>query len=121
MGGEEARALSPKRLPSPCSWPGCPEVTTERYCDTHRKANYKDQDQRRGSYRERGYSTQWDKVRKIYTRSHPLCERCLARGVARPVAIVHHKVPVAEGGAVLDMGNLMSLCHSCHAKEHNKR
>lgn len=51
---------------------------------------------------------------------HPLCEQCLAAGVAVPVEEVHHKIPLSEGGTH-DRGNLISLCKSCHSRIHAER
>ncbi|MEW6047007.1 MAG: HNH endonuclease signature motif containing protein [Bacillota bacterium] len=50
----------------------------------------------------------------------PLCELCLAEGRVTPAEMVHHKVPLREGGELLDMGNLVSVCRACHAKLHRR-
>lgn len=42
------------------------------------------------------------------------CERCGGRGRLE----VHHKVPLAEGGAKWDVSNLEILCRRCHFDEH---
>ncbi|WP_245586615.1 HNH endonuclease [Pleomorphomonas oryzae] len=50
-------------------------------------------DQRRGSARERGYTTRWDKARKGYLLSHPLCAYCEAEGQVTPATLVDHLYP----------------------------
>ena len=112
--------MSPKRLPTACAWPSCPEVTTERFCPKHRKANYKEQDRDRPSSSERGYDTRtWGKFRRWYLRRHPLCERCQAQGkTATPSKVVHHVTPLREGGERLDPANCEALCETCHRRHH---
>lgn len=75
-------------------------------------------DIQRGSPAERGYDTQWRKVRKQKLQEQPLCEVCLRAGYVTPATEVHHIVPVSEGGDVYAWDNLMSVCHSCHMKLH---
>jgi 5-methylcytosine-specific restriction protein A len=53
---------------------------------------------------------QWRYTRLAKLTVNPLCEVCGA--VADQV---DHKRPVADGGAVFDMGNLRSLCQRCHS------
>ncbi len=71
------------------------------------------------------YKTQnWKKTRAAYLSSvGGLCERCLARGLIVPAAVVHHRVYIDETNindptVVLDWHNLEALCASCHANEH---
>lgn len=41
-------------------------------------------DTRRGSSRERGYTTAWDKASKTHRRNHPLCAYCQAGAFGKP-------------------------------------
>lgn len=50
-------------------------------------------DERRGSARERGYTTAWDKAAKTFLSSHPLCLGCSAIGRVVPSALVDHVEP----------------------------
>ena len=112
--------IMPSRLKKPCSYPGCPNLTHERYCEQHKKQERQRQDEHRGSSRERGYTKTWEQVRMIKLRQDPLCEPCLEAGRVTPAKMVHHIIPISQGGAVLDMGNLMSVCRECHDRLHSK-
>lgn len=50
-------------------------------------------DQRRGSARERGYTTQWDKASKGFLAKHPLCLACLAAGITALSEVTDHVEP----------------------------
>ena len=45
----------------------------------------------------------------------------MEKGIAKEADLVHHIVPVREGGALLDEQNLMSLCNECHSRIHAHR
>ena len=70
------------------------------------------------------HSRAWKETRDAYMRSHQgLCEPCLARGVYRPAAIVHHKehlTPenISDPSVTLSFDNLELVCRDCHAIEH---
>ena len=69
-------------------------------------------------------SKAWRTKRKAYRQKHPLCERCLKRGLYVPAQCVHHKVHISEQNyydhaILLGDENLESLCNECHEKEHN--
>lgn len=59
----------------------------------------------------RGYDTEWHKLRNHFLRKHPLCNRC--NNIAE---MVHHKIPIKNGGERLSIDNLESLCRKCHEK-----
>lgn len=50
-------------------------------------------DDRRGSARERGYDTRWDKARKAYLAAHPCCEYCRITGRVTAATLVDHLYP----------------------------
>ena len=106
--------MSPIKPKHPCNAAGCNQLTNDRFCDVHRG----EVDRWRGTPAERGYTKQWAKVRMIKLRHQPLCERCEEQGRVKSAVIVHHIKPISEGGAVLDMGNLMSVCTTCHGVLH---
>lgn len=99
----------PRRLPTPCSQPGCPEVCYGRFCDEHQRDEYRRQDARRGTAAERGYDAKWRRVRAQYLKHHPLCEEC-----GEPAVEVHHKIPLAQGGTH-KWENLKALCKRHHS------
>lgn len=64
------------------------------------------------SRHERGYGTDWDKLRQdILKRDNHLCQGCLPRVV--PGNHVDHIKPKAKGGTD-DPHNLQTLCEPCH-------
>ncbi|MFG1452780.1 HNH endonuclease signature motif containing protein [Xanthobacter sp. V2C-8] len=72
-------------------------------------------DQRRGSARKRGYDSRWDKARKSYLSSHPLCVMCEREGRVTAATVVDHIKP-HRGDQVLfwDAGNWQPLCKPHH-------
>jgi len=71
------------------------------------------------------YNSQvWRDTREAYRKSKGgLCERCLARGLIKPAAIVHHKIYITpqnvnDPNVVLNWDNLEALCRECHENEH---
>ena len=60
-------------------------------------------------------STPWIKTRDAYRKANPLCARCYAMGIIRPMAVVDHILPADDYPDLLfDWGNLQSLCDPCH-------
>lgn len=111
----------PRRPKSPCSFPGCPNLTDGRYCEEHEKeANRSYEKYGRDKAVRRRYGRAWKRIRDSYVKTHPFCEQCFEKGIIVPVDEVHHKKPLSEGGTH-DRSNLISLCKSCHAKIHAER
>ena len=76
-------------------------------------------DLRRGSARDRGYSTAWDKFARAYLRWHPLCLYCQNRGRVTAAVLVDHIEP--HGGdpdLFMPPGDpddhFASCCATCH-------
>lgn len=84
------------------------------YRDMRRKGN------ERPTSHQRGYDANWRKLRRQKLRANPLCEECERGGLVVVATMVHHILPIEEGGEVLDWDNLMSLCEICHDKKHSK-
>jgi len=76
----------------------------------------------RGSARERGYTTAWDKTRRAKLNLQPLCERCERQGRVVAASTVHHKRELEgiDDPGRLTMGNLEALCRDCHEKHHGR-
>jgi len=103
-----ARAVSkmaeamPKKPPSLCRHPGCPNLATRRSrCPEHER-------------RSRGYGRRWrTEIRPlVIERDKGVCQECGASG-ARQVA---HIIDRRAGGPD-DPSNLRLLCDSCHSRE----
>lgn len=106
----------PRRLPAPCSTPGCPTLTTERTCPAHGRSTQRQYDQARGSAASRGYDARWRRLRLLVLRAEPLCRECGTEGRVTPAADVDHITPLRRGGTN-DRRNLQPLCHSCHSRK----
>ena len=112
----------PLAPPRPCKHPGCPETTRHHsgYCPKHRQEYNQGQRRRRDNRQQRDpfYSTsRWQKLRQWYKRQHPMCEDC---GQA-PAVMVHHIVPIKDGGDPMAVDNLKALCRDCHNYMHKKK
>ena len=68
----------PRKSKRPCSHPGCPNLTEDKYCEEH-KSLHPD----RPSAAKRGYGSKWQRLSKAYLRRHPLCVRCKHRDGSR--------------------------------------
>lgn len=100
-----------------CSKQGCRNLCEGRFCDDHeQQTNYRE----RGNFRERGYTSRWDKVRLAKVKKNPLCEPCLERGIVQATEIVHHIIAVVDRpDLIFNMDNLQSVCRACHGKLHS--
>ena len=91
----------PNKAKKPCSHFGCPNLTTERYCEAHKKDS-QSYDRYRGSAKERGYDSRWRRYRDAFLKAHPVCEcdECKANGWVKPATVVDHIIP-HKGDTVL--------------------
>ena len=103
----------PKR---PCSFPGCPKLTSGRFCDEHAKVEAKRYEKYdRSPEIKKRYGAAWRAIRDRYIAAHPLCEICKQNGKLTPAEEVHHILPLSQGGTHAEE-NLMSLCKVCHSE-----
>jgi 5-methylcytosine-specific restriction protein A len=108
----------PHKPPHPCAHPGRAELTRDRYCAAHAKSEAAAYNRfQRDPDSNRRYGRRWKQIRALYLAAHPLCERCNAGGRFVAATLVHHKRSVRDGGTH-EVGNLMSLCASCHERIH---
>lgn len=109
----------PTRALHPCMVPGCTELIREgQYCEQHFIAHSHEINQRRGSSAQRGYGHRWQRIRKMFLASHPVCEDPYGVHVGQviPATDVDHIVPLSRGGTHR-VDNLQALCHACHSRK----
>lgn len=113
----------PSRAMRFCAHTGCDQLVERGYCPAHqalRTAKATEYDRARPSAAEQGYDAAWARLRAIYLAKHPTCEECAAHGELKVAVMVHHIVPIKDGGARLDQKNLRALCNDCHERIHGK-
>lgn len=101
----------PKKPAPACRQPGCPLFAADNgFCNEHAimqgRASYAE----RGSRTERGYPSNWEKVRIHILLRDPECQGC-GNALSREV---DHILPLERGGTNQDE-NLQGLCKSCHS------
>lgn len=73
-------------------------------------------DERRETADQRGYDSQWRKIRLLLLAQQPICARCAEQGITTLAEDVHHIVPIRQDPSLrLAMSNLMPVCRQCHA------
>lgn len=104
----------PTKPNRPCCYPGCPALTTERFCPKHKRAD----DRRRGTAAERGYGSKWARYRKRFLQANPLCDICLEQGTVKAANVVDHIRP-HKGDQFLfwATSNHQPLCKACHDRK----
>ena len=107
----------PRKPKRPCSYPGCPNLTEERYCEEHKKLANRQYDRysRDKAARKLYASSEWKRIRARFLAAHPLCEQCRKEGRLTKATEVHHILPLRRGGTH-DESNLMALCKPCHSR-----
>src|SRR5689334_15702372 len=83
------------------------------------RARQREHDARRGSARERGYNTRWEKARKTYLMRNPLCVMCQKEGRVTPATVVDHIVPHKGDTALFwdTENNWQPLCKPHHDRD----
>ena len=108
----------PMKPKQPCRHPGCPNLVAagQKYCEKH-KAMHPEESRSASS---RGYGSQWQKARKKYLQSHPLCVECMKEGRYVKATDVDHII-AHRGDPKLfwDQSNWQSLCHRHHSIKTN--
>ena len=107
----------PMRLRKACRFPGCPELTYERFCATHRPITW--QNDRRATSRQRGYDRTWDKLARMRRQlDYGLCQPCLKLGELTTANTVDHIVPLhVRPDWRLVLENTQVICALCHARK----
>jgi len=111
----------PYKARKPCTYPGCPKLTTGRYCEEHAKTEAKRYNQyNRDPGSNKRYGRSWARIRAAFLSANPLCELCKQDGRLTPATLVHHKRKLTDGGTN-DWNNLQALCQECHSRLHAKQ
>jgi 5-methylcytosine-specific restriction endonuclease McrA len=96
---------------------------------THRPAGWKparsSNERSRGTARQRGYGTAWQKLRKAFLEAHPLCFYCDVMNAINPAACqiraavcCDHYDPVEPTDPkFLDPENLRAACEACNRQK----
>jgi 5-methylcytosine-specific restriction protein A len=111
----------PTNTSRPCKNRACTHTTKDKsgYCLVCRPEYLAKQakwhDVNRPTSRQRGYTSNWDKFRRMYLRKHPLCE------CGQAAVLPHHIIPIADGGEMYSDTNLMPMCRVCHEMLHGRK
>lgn len=65
-------------------------------------------------------SAAWKKLRLLKIAQTPFCEACFMAGILTDCTFaqpIDHVVRIDDGGAMLDLQNLCTLCESCHNRK----
>lgn len=104
----------PWKPKSICSYPGCNELTHDRYCSKHKREVNKE----RNDINSKIYNNRWRKASKAYLKDNPLCVYCKKEDRLTPATEVDHIIP--HGGDMKlfwNKSNWQSLCKKCHSKK----
>lgn len=106
----------PSMPPRPCTYPRCKNMSVIKgRCEDHKPVAWQSSESKTNS--QRGYGSQWRKVRTIaLRRDKHLCQVCLRHGVITPATQVDHIKNKASGGDD-SLDNLQSICDSCHMEK----
>jgi len=105
----------PYKPKNPCARPGCPELTSARFCPAHAKQDTREYERyRRDPAINKRYGRAWRRIRDRYIAAHPLCEKCAAADRFIPAREVHHIIPLSAGGTHAEK-KVMALCTPCHS------
>lgn len=109
----------------PCRHPGCPELTREGYCSTHKPK--KAQRRESAEWHDWYLLPIWTKdLRPAQLLREPFCRSCARLGYRVRATVVDHVQPFRGSWALfIDPANHQSLCKRCHdqktAREENER
>lgn len=102
----------PRKPKRPCRYTGCPNLSDDVYCVTHRALNARE------NATTRGYDAKWRASRKRYLRRFPLCLECQRNGKLVPATVVDHILPHrGDEDLFWDESNWQPLCKHCHDRK----
>jgi 5-methylcytosine-specific restriction protein A len=93
-------------------------LTRERYCERCKPGAEKEEDRRRGTARERGYTRPWDKYSKWYLKQpdNLFCRKCGALSEC----VDHIKPCPPNSREFWDPANHQPLCIACNSAKGKK-
>lgn len=120
------RLSSLEKLMQFCAEHGCGELVPRGRCQKHLYTR----DRARGTFRERGYTSRWDRRSAHFRSIYPLCgmrpngqkpvmSQCYTEHRTTRATQVDHVIP-HKGDPVLmwdELGNWQSLCSACHMRK----
>lgn len=90
----------------------------QRLSSEDKRERGREHDQRRGSARQRGYTSRWEKARLVFLRANPLCAMCDQEGRVGVATVVDHKIPHKGDQALFwDQSNWQPLCQGHHNRD----
>jgi 5-methylcytosine-specific restriction protein A len=108
----------PRKPAKPCSFRGCPKLTSSRYCEKHQKEVDSDYNRTSRPYKHLYNSSKWRKLRLLFLREYPLCEQCKRKGVIKAAEVVDHVTPhKGDERLFWDESNWQALCKECHDRK----
>ena len=106
----------PTKPKVPCKHPGCAALVPsgQKYCERHRALHPEEV----RSASDRGYGAAWQKARKQFLHTHPLCVECQKEGRYVKATVVDHIVPHRGDQKLFwDRNNWQALCKRCHDRK----
>ena len=110
----------PYKAAKVCRFPGCKSLITHHsgYCEECRRKVSQKYNLQRDKAVQSLYGTRWQKARRLFLASNPLCRTCADDGRVSPAEVVDHVTP-HKGNIDLfwDEGNWQSQCRLCHDRK----
>lgn len=108
------KEMCPRKPKRPCSYPNCPELTSERYCTKHQNEVESKYNKTSRPFKKL-YNSRWYKLRSQFLLKHPICEECKRQGTVNAAEVVDHVIS-HKGNEQLfwDESNWQSLCKHHH-------
>jgi len=110
----------------PCSYSGCPKITSSRFCEKHersvkKKSQQYDRERDQTEERQWIHSPRWRKASRMFLDEHPLCAECERKGRTTGAYLVDHiESHRGDHEKFWNQSNWQSMCGSCHSSKTNK-
>lgn len=104
----------PRKPRTPCSVPGCPELTSGGRCEAHRR---QDEALRRANGSGAYSSSRWQRIRKAFLYRNPWCVLCMRQATVADHYPLSRRQLISRGVDPDTPARLRPLCTLCHNKE----